>query len=198
MDNPDLLLTRVAALVPAMRSRAGALDEAAQFAAADLADLRAAGCLAAPIPEQLDGPGIGIDPIQAPAALAMLRLIGAGNLSVGRVIEGHVNALRLVMVYGNDAARRQAAADARDGHLFALWIAEAEPLRLTRAGALSGRKAFGSAVGAATRALGERDGRCRRRRAGTGRCRPPRRRGRAARPSAAGNARRRQRRDRLS
>ncbi|MEO9190026.1 MAG: acyl-CoA dehydrogenase family protein [Acetobacteraceae bacterium] len=139
-----------------MRARAEPLDHAARFAAADVAEMRAVGCLVAPIPARFGGLGLGTEPAGASATLAMLRLIGAGSLAVGRVIEGHVNALRLVMRFGAPAQQRQAAADTRDGHLFALWIAEREPVLLTgapHAPVLRGRKSFGSAVGAATRAI---------------------------------------------
>ena len=151
--SPTRLLGRIRACVPTMRARAAALDQAVRFPFEDIADLRLAGCLDAPIPTRLGGPGLGTNPEGSLTTLTMLRLIGSGNLSVGRVVEGHINALRLVMLFGDEARQREAAEDARDGRLFALWIAEAEPLRLISRRILSGRKTFGSAVGAATRAL---------------------------------------------
>ncbi len=155
LDGPPAFLAQVAACVPAMRRRAPALDAAAQFPAEDLDDLRGTGCLAAPVPTRLGGLGIGTEPAGARTTLALLRLLGRGNLPIGRIIEGHINAQRLVMLYGDAAQQRRAAADAQAGHLFALWIAEADPLRLITAASpvLRGRKSFGSAVGAATRAV---------------------------------------------
>lgn len=154
--SPARLLADVARCVPAMRSRAAELDRRASIPADDLDALRMAGCLAAPVPARLGGLGIGTEPAGAGAALALLRGLGRGNLSVGRIVEGHINALRLVMIYGNEAQRHRAADEALDGHLFALWIAEGEKLRLTGAPprrVLAGVKTFGSAVGAATRAM---------------------------------------------
>ncbi len=154
--SPARLLAQVGRCVPDMRNRAAELDRSVRIPEDDLDALREAGCLAAPVPTRLGGLGLGIEPAGAGMALALLRRLGRGNLSVGRIVEGHINALRLVMIYGNEAQRRRAAGDALDGHLFALWIAEGEKLRLTGVPprrVLAGVKTFGSAVGAATRVV---------------------------------------------
>jgi alkylation response protein AidB-like acyl-CoA dehydrogenase len=75
-------------------------------------------------------------------------------MPLGRVFEGHVNALRLVLRYGTPAQAASAAHDAQAGHLFAIWAAEDRmaPVRLT-AGRLQGRKTFASGIGAVSRAV---------------------------------------------
>ncbi len=147
------LLARMAALVPAWQERAATLDATAAFPVAELADLHAIGAHLAPLPRRFGGLGLGTEPDGALALLELLRLIGRANLAVGRVFEGHVNALKLLAAYGAEGQLRRAAKDAEAGHLFAIWNTEpAEGLRLD-AGALRGRKLFCSAAGYATRAL---------------------------------------------
>lgn len=56
--------------------------------------------------------------------LQLLKHVGRGNLSVGRIYEGHVNALELIRLYG--ISRQQAGyfAEARAGHVFGVWNTE--------------------------------------------------------------------------
>ncbi|NJC26855.1 acyl-CoA dehydrogenase family protein [Neolewinella antarctica] len=56
--------------------------------------------------------------------LQLLKLVGRGNLSVGRIYEGHVNALLLLHLYGTPRQRQTYYADARAGHLFGVWNTE--------------------------------------------------------------------------
>ena len=58
------------------------------------------------------------------ALLQLLQQIGQGNLAVGRIYEGHVNALQLINIYGTEAQRERWYADARNGHLFGVWNTE--------------------------------------------------------------------------
>jgi alkylation response protein AidB-like acyl-CoA dehydrogenase len=119
-----------------------------------LADLTALGILTAALPKRYGGLGLGTEPAGAPGLFHMLRLIGSGNLSVARLVEGHVNALHLVHRYGTDSQKAAAAADVISGHLFAIWNTEAPPgVRLGDDDRLSGRKIHCSAAGVATRAV---------------------------------------------
>ena len=142
-------------ILPAIAARAPALDVDGAFPAEDVAALRDAGLLAAPLPEALGGAGLGTDP----AALAeALRLVGRASLPLGRLYEGHVNALRLVLRHGDAEQRDAAAADARDGAFFGVWNTDVpgEILRLeTRPGGirLQGRKILCSGAGRVDRAL---------------------------------------------
>ena len=78
-------------------ARAALYDEDGAYPLADVAALAERGLLTATLPRELGGDGIG------PLALSeVLRQIGAGSLPLGRLFEGHVNALDLVVRYGDD------------------------------------------------------------------------------------------------
>ncbi|PIK71245.1 acyl-CoA dehydrogenase, partial [Methylobacterium frigidaeris] len=116
--------------------------------------LARAGLLAAPVPTGEGGAGLGQEPGAADLA-EVLRLIGVGSLALGRLYEGHVNALQLVARYAAPAERRALFGDARAGHLFGVWNTEpaAGGLVLGEDGRLAGVKTFASGAGHVTRAL---------------------------------------------
>jgi alkylation response protein AidB-like acyl-CoA dehydrogenase len=138
-----------------MQQRAIGLDHAGTFPAGDIEALRGLGALAAPVPTPLGGLGLGTEPEAALPLMDVLRLLGRGNLSVGRLFEAHVNALRLINRHGAAAQARQAAEDALSGHLFGLWVTDPPGALLTLAadGSLRGGKSPCSGAGHATRAL---------------------------------------------
>lgn len=118
-----------------------------------------AGLLAAPLSEELGGAGLKGSPATAQNQLDVLRELGRGNLSVGRVYEGHVNALMLVQTFGTPEHIARWAADARDRQmLFAVWNTEAgdgvriEPLGNGRY-RLTGAKTFASGAGQVQRPI---------------------------------------------
>ena len=134
-------------------ARAGALDAAAAFPDEDFEVLRARGVLAAPLPRHLGGRGFGTEPEGALGALALLTAIGRGSVATARLFEAHVNALKLICLYGSEAQAAQAAADALQGHLFALWVTEVPPGLGLRQGRLVGGKSICSGAGHVTRAV---------------------------------------------
>ncbi|WP_116109110.1 acyl-CoA dehydrogenase family protein [Lewinella sp. IMCC34191] len=71
-------------------------------------------------------PGAPLDPAgkHHPELLDLLRIIGEGNLSVGRIFEGHVNALQLIGLYATEDQKERWYDDARQGHLFGVWNTE--------------------------------------------------------------------------
>ncbi len=149
------LLWALARQVPDMQRRAVLLDSQNAFPAEDIGLLRDLGALAAPLPSTLGGLGWGTEPEAALDLMEALRLVGRGNLSVGRLYEAHVNALRLVTRDGTAEQTRNLAIDAMAGHLFALWVTDPPdtPLRLGPDFVLCGCKAPGSGAGHVTRAL---------------------------------------------
>jgi alkylation response protein AidB-like acyl-CoA dehydrogenase len=155
MSSVTALLSRVEQLVPLMQGRAAELDGAAAFPTSDIEQLRAAGVLQAPVPSALGGLGVGTDLGAATDTLALLRLLGRGNLALGRLLEAHINALRLVFRWGDDAIRHRAADDARAGHLFGLWVTDPPQggLRIDDSGRLDGAKQFCSGANYVTRAV---------------------------------------------
>lgn len=153
-DGAKPFLDRLARLVPDMQARAATLDARGAFPDEDLADLRRIGALVAPLPRALGGLGAGTEPAGAATVLDVLRLLGRGNLSVGRLFEAHVNALRLVVRHGTAEQAEHVARDAHDGHLFGLWVTDrpGDPLAL-RDGRVWGGKSPCSGAGHCTRAL---------------------------------------------
>jgi alkylation response protein AidB-like acyl-CoA dehydrogenase len=141
-------------LVPAMSARAQNLDSEGRFPALDFDLLRNIGALSAFIPKRFGGPGLGIDQASASSLFALLRTIGQGNLAVGRIFEGHANAIKLINTFGSEDQIESASEDMRAGHLFAIWNAEAKDgIRILGGSKLCGTKTFCSGAGHVTRAL---------------------------------------------
>ena len=138
-------------------SRADAQDRDDGFPAEDVADLARNGLLAAPIPRAEGGAGLGEEP-ESGILADVMRLVGYGSLALGRLYEGHVNALQLVARYGTSDQRTRLFEDATAGHLFGVWNTEPPRggLMVVGTGAfrdLKGCKTFASGAGFVTRAL---------------------------------------------
>ena len=56
----------------------------------------------------------------------LLKEIGRGNLVIGRIYEGHVNALQLIQTFGTSEQIKAYATDAKQHKIFGVWNAEAE------------------------------------------------------------------------
>ncbi len=137
-----------------MQARAAALDQSARFPDEDIDDLRTAGVLRSPLPTRFGGLGIGVEPAAAAATMELFRALGRGNLALGRLVEAHVNALRLVFRYGDEPVCRAAADDAEAGHLCALWVTDPPGGGLVAGpDGIAGAKQFCSGAGHATRAV---------------------------------------------
>ncbi|QKG57555.1 acyl-CoA/acyl-ACP dehydrogenase [Hymenobacter sp. BRD128] len=158
VPTPAGVVTAAAQLAPRLLAQAAATDTVGGFPTQEMSWLREAGLLSAALPTSLGGAGLG-EPGAALALLQALYHIGRGNLAVGRLWEGHVNALLLIRCFGSPAQVARAAADARAGHLFGVWNTEnpADGVRLEPApGALGryrlrGAKTFASGAGHITR-----------------------------------------------
>ena len=97
------------------------------------------------------------DPLDGTALLALLRLlyrVGREDLPLGRLFEGHVDALQIVSRYGDDGKRGRIERIARDGGVLGVWNADlpGEALRCQN-WCLSGGKSFASGAGILTHAL---------------------------------------------
>jgi alkylation response protein AidB-like acyl-CoA dehydrogenase len=116
------------------------------FPAADIAALHEIGLLIATLPREFGGAGLG------GAALGeALQYIGWGSLPLGRLFEGHINAIGLVLHYGSREQVVGVASEAREGKLFGVWNTDDENnLRLIRSPervSLEGRKILASGAG---------------------------------------------------
>ena len=59
--------------------------------------------------------------VEAGRLFRLLATIGLGDLSVGRIFEGHVNALFLIEKFGTTAQREHYRDLATGGHIFGVW-----------------------------------------------------------------------------
>lgn len=132
-------------------------EEAASFdrEAADLARMLAplAGLARAALPRRSGGDGLATEAAQAGVLAGVLRRIGGANLSAGRLFEGHVNAVKLVARYAEDAVAAAVFADVAAGAWSGVWNAEAPPGLGLNGDVLSGRKIYCSGAGFLRRPL---------------------------------------------
>lgn len=86
--------------------------------------------------------------------LHLLVAIGAGDLSAGRIFEGHVNSVWLIERFGNKATRAVAREALDGGAIFGVWNTDAPgaPLGLLD-GHLMGKKNFASGVDGLSHAI---------------------------------------------
>lgn len=109
------------------------------------------------LPVDLGGLGLAQDPDHTDTLFDVIARVGAVDLSAARLLEGHVNAVRLVLVHGSLPARREMARGVMGGALMGVWGANgAEPLTFTeRAGGITlhGSKRFASGLGSVALAV---------------------------------------------
>ena len=148
------LLAAVREAATSIIATAAERDEAARFPRAEMELLRRCGALSAPLPPTFGGLGMGTTAAATVDTIELLRLVGAASLPLGRLFEGHVNALRLICRLGSPDQARRAATDAFAGHLFGVWNTDPAnaPLELAST-CLLGAKILASGAGNVTRAL---------------------------------------------
>lgn len=100
-------------------------DSVKSFPAKTLGKLRSEKFLTAAIPEKYGGQNLGLVSGTNLALLTILKTIGQGNLVLGRVLEGHINAQILIDRYGSEEQKKLFAQDAKDGKLFGVWNTQA-------------------------------------------------------------------------
>ncbi len=110
-------------------------DKDGRFPELAFQNLRDIGLLARPPIESQD----------AAALFGILAAVGRGDLSVGRIFEGHVNALFLLEHYGTLPQRKHYQGLTSGGHIFGVWNTDmpGEPVTLDGM-RLTGKKNFAS------------------------------------------------------
>ena len=97
----------------------------------ELRELAGSGFFTAALPVALGGLGLGTEPGGQLPLLRTLAAIGGADLALGRLLEGHMNALILVASYGTPEQLQCAARDAHAGMLFGVWnTGGREPMRV--------------------------------------------------------------------
>jgi alkylation response protein AidB-like acyl-CoA dehydrogenase len=150
-------LERFRALVQPLQSD-GLVADLPEFPAEAMRLLAEAGALTAPLPIAFGGLGLGTERQRGGVLLNFLHLLGQASLPLGRLLEAHINALRLVMRYGDEDQQAYVGEAVRKGALFALWVTDApgNGLRMVANGealVLIGAKMFCSGAGHATHAV---------------------------------------------
>ena len=152
----DDALAAAAALADHLFAGAAERDAAAAFPQDAMALLHGAGLMMAPFPTRFGGAGLA-EPAAAGALFRVLRLVGGADLSVGRLYEGHVNAVALVARHGTPGQIATLAEDVRAGAMSGVWNATgADPAVLHFDGGdwrLRGAKTLASGAGSVERPL---------------------------------------------
>ena len=139
-----------------------ALAEAAQTDSVDsfpvkaLENAKKAGLLDACVSAKYGGLGLGLKPFTNFSLLSLLKNVGSGNLVMGRVLEGHINAQLLIDQFGDEDQKAKFSLDASAGKLFGVWNTQADDgtfLTPDRGGhyVLNGSKTFATGSGYVTR-----------------------------------------------
>ena len=156
----DALVERATRVASESASRAAEVDTDEGFPMADIELLADAGLLVAPLGTRYGGLGLGTVRGTTLPLLTSLRCIGRGNLSVGRLYEGHVNALQLAHQYGSQDVIDQLVQAVHERRLFGVWntddfVTHTGVSITERDGAclLVGAKAFASGAGHLSRAI---------------------------------------------
>lgn len=151
------VLAQAIAVADFCASQAAEIDCYGKYPRQEFEQIAEKGLLTAPLQPAFGGVGLGFDTHTLHETLVILQQIGRGNLAVGRIYEGHVNALQLIQTFGTATQIEQCASDVCDRHkVFGVWNAEAGdgvkliPLESGRY-RLEGSKTFCSGVGCVDR-----------------------------------------------
>ncbi len=121
-------------------------DEDGAYPSDEVTRLNEAGLLKATLPREFGGAALG-----GLALCDVFRQIGSGSLPLGRLLEGHVNALDLVLRYGRREQVALVASEVHEGKMFGVWNTDdGQGLRLVcKPGRfhLEGRKILASGAG---------------------------------------------------
>jgi alkylation response protein AidB-like acyl-CoA dehydrogenase len=157
---PDLQTPaiRAATIAPKLAELGARYDAAPVFPVESMRCLAAAGLHRDFAPVASGGRRFADPVARHQAMMDVLRIVGRADLSLGRLYEGHVNALMLFDWYGSPAQQARLGRDLETGHFYGVWATEPQPgLRIDVAedGAriLHGGKSFASGAGGLAHAI---------------------------------------------
>lgn len=152
------LINAAKGIVEMSAAEAADTDSVNSFPQKTLAKLTSAKFLTASISTRYGGQNLGLIPGTNLAMLTILKDIGKGNLVIGRILEGHINAQILIHQYGSEKQKKLFAKDAADGKLFGVWNTQAaDGTFLSKSGQdiykLEGSKTFATGADYVTRPI---------------------------------------------
>jgi alkylation response protein AidB-like acyl-CoA dehydrogenase len=152
------LLARGTEVARFSAENAAEIDRIGSFPEKEFAKMISAGLIVAPLGRRLGGLGLGFESQNIADLLRLLRILGKGSLSVGRIYEGHVNGLQLIQTFATPDQVEHFAHNARGQKIFGVWNAEAgDGLKFRPLGhkkyELIGSKTFCSGAGHVQRPL---------------------------------------------
>jgi alkylation response protein AidB-like acyl-CoA dehydrogenase len=119
------LLARATEVARFSAENAAEIDRLGCFPEQEFTRIISAGLIVAPLSRSLGGLGLGFESHTIADLLRLLRILGKGSLSVGRIYEGHVNGLQLIQTFATPDQVEHFAHNARGQKLFGVWNAEA-------------------------------------------------------------------------
>jgi len=120
------VLKRAKQLAADSMAEAAATDSTDKFPVETFRKIAEAKLLSAPLPRELGGIGLGLENGTTLELLQLLKHFGRGNLVVGRVYEGHYNALLLLKLFGTKEQFQEYAKEiVEDNKIFGVWNTEA-------------------------------------------------------------------------
>ena len=125
-EEAALLLERTQQLADEIAARPNLGLQAAPLR--ELERLREIGLLMAPLPREDGGLGLGMEARNQGTLLRLFAAVGGADLAIGRLYEGHVNGLLMVMRYGTREQVKRLARDCRAGMLSGVWNTGGEEL----------------------------------------------------------------------
>ncbi len=139
-------------------TNAAAIDRDGAFPTEEFQLLADARLLTAPLSRRWGGLGLGTEPGRFGTLLDVLKTFGRGNLAVGRLYEGHANAVQLIETFATPQQIERVAGDIRHGCRCAVWNTEGEGgVQVESIGGrrvrLRGGKTFASGAGQIERPL---------------------------------------------
>ncbi len=161
----DPLFACLPELEQALYDRANDVDAEGLDLTVEMEMLRKQGLLVACAPRAYGGQGLGCesDPASVMRAFVVLRALGRATLSVARLFEGHMNAVKLLDLYASETQKKQLLPRLEQGSLWGVWGADGTlPLSASvapssssgaRRYVLHGQKVFASGLGLLDQAI---------------------------------------------
>lgn len=144
-------IARASAMADGLAHLGARYDAAPVFPVESMALLAAAGLHRTFAPVESGGDAFGDAPSRYAAMMTVLRIVGRADLSVGRLFEGHVNALALFDWYGTPDQKRALGRALAGGAFYGVWATEPAPgVAIVEDGAgasLCGAKSFATGAG---------------------------------------------------